>query len=228
SLESQTIHLTTGKGTTSVVPINPKGRAALDAEDPPQGLKPGLRGSFVGTSELVPFLFLLLWTATIFCMNFLRFLMLLALAVWLGALVFFPFVAATAFSALPSTHMAGLVVRGSLLNLHTMGFVCGVVFLICSLIYNRLLLGRSKALAFSHILIVLMLALTAISQFRIIPQMEALRLTAGEINQLASSNPVRVQFESLHVWSTRVEGAVLALGIILLYVTANRLAITRP
>jgi len=210
------------------VPINPKGRAALDAEDPPQGLKPGLRGSFVGTSELVPFLFLLLWTATIFCMNFLRFLMLLALAVWLGALVFFPFVAATAFSALPSTHMAGLVVRGSLLNLHTMGFVCGVVFLICSLIYNRLLLGRSKALAFSHILIVLMLALTAISQFRIIPQMEALRLTAGEINQLASSNPVRVQFESLHVWSTRVEGAVLALGIILLYVTANRLAITRP
>jgi hypothetical protein len=176
----------------------------------------------------VPFLFLLLWTATIFCMNFLRFLMLLALAVWLGALVFFPFVAATAFSALPSTHMAGLVVRGSLLNLHTMGFVCGVVFLICSLIYNRLLLGRSKALAFSHILIVLMLALTAISQFRIIPQMEALRLTAGEINQLASSNPVRVQFESLHVWSTRVEGAVLALGIILLYVTANRLAITRP
>ena len=210
------------------MPINPKGRAALDAEDPPQGLKPGLRGSFVGTSELVPFLFLLLWTATIFCMNFLRFLMLLALAVWLGALVFFPFVAATAFSALPSTHMAGLVVRGSLLNLHTMGFVCGVVFLICSLIYNRLLLGRSKALAFSHILIVLMLALTAISQFRIIPQMEALRLTAGEINQLASSNPVRVQFESLHVWSTRVEGAVLALGIILLYVTANRLAITRP
>jgi hypothetical protein len=154
--------------------------------------------------------------------------MLLSLAVWLGALIFFPFVAATAFGALPTSHMAGLVVRGSLLNLHTMGFVCGAVFLICSLIYNCLLLARSKTLAFSHILIVLMLALTAISQFRIIPHMEALRVAAGEINQLASSDPTRVQFESLHVWSTRVEEAVLVLGIILLYLTSKRLSTARP
>ena len=161
-------------------------------------------------------------------MNFLRFLMLLALAVWLGALIFFPFVAATAFSALPSTHMAGLVVRGSLLKLHTIGFICGAIFLICSLIYNRARLGRFKAFAMSHVLIVLMLALTAISQFRIIPQMEELRLAAGEINQLATSDPIRAQFESLHVWSTRVEGAVLVLGIILLYLTSRRLATVRP
>lgn len=154
--------------------------------------------------------------------------MLLALATWLGALIFFPFVAATAFSALPTSHMAGLVVRGSLLNLHTMGFVCGVGFLICSLIYNRLLLGRSKAFAFSHILVVLMLALTAISQFRIIPRMESLRVAAGEINQLAPANAVRTQFDSLHVWSTRVEGAVLVLGIILLYLTSKRLSTARP
>ncbi len=161
-------------------------------------------------------------------MNFLRFLMLLALAVWLGALFFFPVVAATAFSALPTAHTAGLVVRGSLLKLHDIGFVCGAVFLLGSLIYNRVLLGQSKAFAISHILIVCMLALTAISQFRIIPQMEALRIAAGEISQLAASDPIRVQFESLHVWSTRVEVAVLLLGIILLYLTAKRLATTRP
>lgn len=154
--------------------------------------------------------------------------MLLALAAWLGTLIFFPFVAATAFSALPTAHMAGLVVRGSLLKLHTIGLICGVVFLICSLIYNRVLLGRLKSFAFSHVLIVLMLALTAISQFRIIPQMEALRVAAGEIDQLGPAEPIRMQFESLHAWSTRVEGAVLVLGIILLYRTAKRLATTRP
>ena len=160
-------------------------------------------------------------------MNFLRFLILLALAIWLGALCFFPVVAATAFSALPSTHMAGLVVRGSLLNLHTIAFVCGTVFLVCSLVYNHLLLGWLKPLAISHILVILMLALTAISQFRIIPQMESLRVTAGEINQLAVTDPIRAQFESLHVWSTRVEGAVLVLGIIVLYLTSKRFAIAR-
>ena len=83
-------------------------------------------------------------------------------------------------------------------------------------------------LSLSHILIGLMLVLTAISQFRIIPRMESLRLAAGEINQLATSDPIRAQFESLHVWSTRVEGAVLVLGIILLYFTSRRLATVRP
>lgn len=161
-------------------------------------------------------------------MNFLRFLMLLALAVWLGALIFFPVVAAAAFSAFPTAHMAGLVVRGSLLKLHDIGFFCGTVFLICSLIYNRVLLGRARVFAFSHTLLVIMLALTAISQFRIIPRMEALRVAAGEIDQLARADPIRAQFQSLHVWSTRVEAAVLVLGIILFYLTAKRLATTRP
>lgn len=153
--------------------------------------------------------------------------MLMALAVWLGALIFFPFVAESAFSALPTAHMAGLVVSGSLLKLHWMGFACGAVFLVCSLVYARTLLGRAKPFAFSHILIVFMFALTAISQFRIIPQMESLRVAAGEINQLAPSDPIRMQFDWLHVWSTRVEGAVLVLGIILLYLTSKRFATAR-
>ena len=161
-------------------------------------------------------------------MNFLRFAMLLALVVWLGALIFFPVVAQTAFSALPTVQMAALVVRGSLLKLHWMGLGCGVVFLASSLIYNRALLGRTRALAFSHILIVVMLALTAVSQFRIIPRMETLRISAGEVNALAASDPTRLEFELLHAWSTRVEVAVLALGIILLYATSRRLTGTRP
>jgi len=153
--------------------------------------------------------------------------MFLALAVWLGALIFFPLVAQTSFSVLPSAHLAGLVVRGSLLKLHWIGMICGAIFLMSSLLYNRLLLGRTRMLALSHILVLLMLALTALSQFRIIPQMESLRLAAGEINTLAPSDPVRMQFDSLHVWSTRIEGTVLVLGIAVLYALSRRLASTR-
>src|SRR5258708_2935749 len=159
---------------------------------------------------------------TIYPMNFLRFLILLALAVWLGALIFFPVVAQTAFSVLPSTHLAGLVVRGTLLTLHWMAFVSGAVFLASSLLYNRATHGTVRALSLSHIMVAAMLTLTAISQFHIIPTMDTLRAAAGEMAPLAAGNPIRQQFDSLHAWSTRLEGTVLVLGLIVLYSTARR------
>jgi Domain of unknown function (DUF4149) len=160
-------------------------------------------------------------------MGLLRFLMLLSLGVWLGGLVFFPMVAATAFSALPTAQLAGLVVRGSLLKLHWIGLVCGAVFIATSLAYERVARGRVRVFSFSNLLVVAMLALTAASQFRIIPAMEALRRSAGEINSLAASDPIRTHFESLHALSTRVEGAVLLFGLIVLYLTSRRLAASR-
>ena len=160
-------------------------------------------------------------------MGLLRFLMLLALAVWLGALIFFPVVAQTSFTVLPSTHLAGLVVRNSLIALHWMGFVSGIVFLACSLIYNRLALGRLRAPALSHILVIFMLALTAISQFKIIPRMDALRVSVGEISTLPTGNPIRAEFNSLHIWSTRIETAVLLLGLVVLYSVARRFSNSR-
>ena len=152
-----------------------------------------------------------------------RFLMLLSLAVWLGALVFFPAVAQTAFATLPP-HSAGLVVRDSLLKLHWMAFVCGFVYLASSLFYNRLSLGGARSLSESHMLIVVMLALTAVSQFQIIPRMDALRISAGEIASLPADSPMRAQFDSLHTWSTRLEETILMLGLPLLYLTSRRLS----
>jgi hypothetical protein len=157
-------------------------------------------------------------------MTFLRFIMLLALAVWIGALIFFPVVAQISFTVLPSPHLAGLVVRNSLINLHWMGFLAGIMFLTGSLIYNRVTIGRFRVPALSHILAIIMVALTAISQFQIIPRMDALRISAGEIAVLSASNPIRAQFDSLHVWSTRIETAVLLLGLMVLYSVARRLS----
>src|ERR1700690_361373 len=100
-------------------------------------------------------------------MPFLRFLMFLSLVVWLGCLVFFPVVAQSAFSVLPSRHLAGLVVGRSLGILHWMGLVSGVVFLASSVIYNPASRGAAHLFSARHLLVGAMLALTLISQFGI-------------------------------------------------------------
>jgi hypothetical protein len=95
------------------------------------------------------------------------------------------------------------------------------------MIDNRLTVARPRVFALSHILTVVMLALTTISQFWIIPRMDVLRITVGEISALPESNPLRSQFDSLHVWSTRIEMAVLVLGLIVLYSIARRFSTSR-
>jgi uncharacterized membrane protein len=157
-------------------------------------------------------------------MSFLRYLMLLSLIVWIGGLIFFAFVLApTLFSVLPSRHLAGNVVGQSLGALHWMGIISGLVFLVSSLVYNRLSRG-TFALGARQVLICLMLALTLTSQFGIIPHMDQLRASiGGEIDSVPLDNPVRTQFDALHVWSTRVEGGVLLLGLVVVYATASSL-----
>ena len=155
-------------------------------------------------------------------MTFLRFIILLSLIVWIGGLIFFPVVAQTAFSVLPTRTLAGLVVGRSLGVLHWMGMISGVVFLISSLLYNRFCSGSLHAFGLGHILIIVMLALTVISQFGIIPRMDVLRTSIhGEIDSVPPDNPARAQFDVLHAWSTRVEEGVLLLGLVLVYVTAR-------
>ena len=150
--------------------------------------------------------------------------MLLSLIVWLGALIFFPVVAQTAFSVLPTRHLAGSVVGRSLGILHWMGMISGAVFLASSLIYSRLSAGTPHGFATRNVLICLMLVLTLVSQFGIIPRMGTLRASIGEIDSVTADNPARLQFDALHRWSTRVEGGVLLLGLVVAYLTSRSLA----
>ena len=155
-------------------------------------------------------------------MSFLRFLMLLSLVVWVGGLMFFAFVLApTAFQVLPNTHLAGNVVGRALGKLHWLAIVSGIIFLIASLLYDRVAQGSAQVLAVRHVLIIVMLALTLFSQYWIIPRMDKLRASVSDFAAIPLSDPARVQFDALHVWSTRVEGAVLLLGLIAVYMTAS-------
>ena len=159
-------------------------------------------------------------------MSFLRFLMLLSLVVWLGGLIFLAFVEVpTAFTPglLPTRHMAGSIVGRSLDLLHYMAIVSGIVFLAASMLYSRMATGNARPLAARHLLIVLMLLLTVISQFAISPKMHALRAEVSVIDNVPLDNPLRREFDRLHVWSEKFEEAVLLLGLVALYTTAQAL-----
>ena len=152
--------------------------------------------------------------------------MLLALVVWIGGIIFLAFVEAPAvFSPglLPTRHMAGSIIGRSVDILHDMAIVSGFVFLIASMLHYRMTVGNTRPLALRHLLIVLMLVLTMISQFAISPKMHTLRAQAGVIDDLALNDPVRAKFDRLHAWSEGFESAVLLLGLIAIFRTAQEL-----
>lgn len=147
--------------------------------------------------------------------NFLRFLMLLSLAVWLGGIVFFGAVMAPAlFSILPKRELAGAVVTRTLGGLHWIGIVAAVVFLACSVVATR-------SIAWRDWLVGAMLALTLVSQFGVSRRMQALRADMVEIDAVAQSDPRRVEFNRLHRISTGLEQAVLLLGLVVLWSAAR-------
>jgi hypothetical protein len=157
-------------------------------------------------------------------MTCLRFLMFLALIVWVGGIIFLSFVEApTAFSVAPTRHVAGTVVGHSPGILHWMGLFSGVIFLGSSMLLSSLATGSAQPLAARHVLICAMLLLTVVSQFGISPKMATLRAQFGDIDTVPPTDAGRVQFDSLHQWSVRLEVAVLALGLVVVYLVARPL-----
>jgi Domain of unknown function (DUF4149) len=157
--------------------------------------------------------------------NFLKFLMLLALVVWIGGIVFFGAVLApTVFSVLPTHDLAGKVVSRSLWILHFMGIVCGIVYLICSMVLSYIRRGTPEPFALRHLAVVLMLAVTIIGHEAVAKPMLRLRDQMGVIDTMAENDPRRVEFNRMHVWSTRLEETVLVLGLGVLWGTARRLS----
>lgn len=145
----------------------------------------------------------------------LRALILLLIVLWLGGVMFFPVVAATAFSTLTDTHAAGTIVGRCLRVLHYEGLVAGTIIIV--LIWAASRVGAYTRRVFLPVIFALaMLALTAFSQFWIIPKMEGHRLAAGgAIDAVAADNPDRVAFNKLHGVSEHVEEGVLLAGIVL-------------
>ena len=139
----------------------------------------------------------------------------LALIVWLGAEIFYPIVAAIAFTALrPDTHAAGAIVGELLRILHEMGLVSGTVALIMLVLAPVLGVYRQRKVLAPMALLAVMIVLTIYSQFAVIPAMESDRIAVGgTIDAADAANPSRIDFNKLHRRAEHVEEAILLLGL---------------
>ena len=150
----------------------------------------------------------------------LRALRLLAMVAWVGGLGFFAFVVApVAFHSLASAHDAGLVVGGSLRVLHWIGLVGGMAFCLATAwLWLWAEVPARVGFAIQLALTAVMLAVTAYSQFSILPAMERDRVQAGgDIAMAALEDAGRVDFERLHRLSERLEGLVFFCGLGVVY-----------
>jgi hypothetical protein len=151
-------------------------------------------------------------------MNFLKFLMLLAITLWLGGIVFFTAIEApTILHTISDRALGGAIISHSLFELHNFGIACGVIFLGCSMIYSRRSQGKIKAAAPEHLLVLLMLGCTLISQRAVLPAITLLRYAPANVGTAA-------EFARLHAWSVSLEAATLLFGLIVLYFLARRLS----
>src|SRR5215469_9031971 len=97
----------------------------------------------------------------------------LSLSLWLGADAFLSFVVAPgAFSILGSRDAAGMMVGYCLARLHFAGIFLGLLFLAARLLRTRDLAGFTTA---TSLCVVLMVILTAASQFTVSNRMERLK-----------------------------------------------------
>lgn len=159
-----------------------------------------------------------------------RSLILLGLVIWLGGLLFFGAVLApVAFgSLLPmfsdpafGVHVAGTMVRISLLRLHDIGLIVGVILLLLCILERVARLTR-RMIVPQLVLLAAMIALTAYSQFSVIPRMDALRLHSGAgIASLQRDNPTRENFDRLHNLTTQLESIVVLCGVALVVLYAR-------
>ncbi len=134
----------------------------------------------------------------------------LSLSLWLGSDAFLSFVVAPgAFAILGNRDAAGMMVGYSLARLHFAGILLGLIFLVARLLRTRDLGSFTAAAA---LCVVLMVVLTAASQFTVSNRMERLKKEMVSVQNTPENDPQRVEFNRLHHISVAYEGAVLLLG----------------
>src|SRR5215468_2806992 len=149
--------------------------------------------------------------------NIFRTLEFLGLSVWLGSDIFLSFVVAPgAFRVLaPNRDQAGAVVGFALTKMHVIGMACGIVVLLLRLLRAKSI--SSVVVAPAALCLMLMIALTAVSQLTVTPKMAALRVRMGSIQATATDSTLLAEFGRLHQISVSLEGGVLLAGFACTY-----------
>lgn len=154
----------------------------------------------------------------------LRFVYVLALAVWLGGMAILGgVVAPTIFQTLQAADpesgraFAGLAFSAILARFHYLAYGCGILILVM-LIVIALLGPRPKHFAVRCGIVVGMLLVAAYSGVVVLGEINAIQREVGTLpSRLAAGDPRRVRFDELHELSTRLMMVNLFGALALLY-----------
>jgi uncharacterized membrane protein len=149
----------------------------------------------------------------------LRFIYLLSIALWIGGIAFFSFMAAPSiFKVLPREE-AGRVVNDIFPKYYWQGLVCGAIALVTSVAlgirdrWTMLLIVRTMTIG---VMVIGILYAVVILQ----PKIQAVKAQTTAFESLAPTDPLRLEFGRLHGRSFSVNAAVLLLGVIVVFITA--------
>ena len=154
----------------------------------------------------------------------LRLLQLMAMVIWAGGLIFFAFVLApTAFHTLPTIHLAGQVVGASLKVFNVLALSCGAIFLIATGLMVRKAPMRTRGrYEMEFLLAGVMLLATAYLHWNVIPSMDAdMAQAGGDTSKVEATNPAKIHFDKLHIRSERVEGGVMLISFVVLFLMSR-------
>jgi uncharacterized membrane protein len=149
----------------------------------------------------------------------LRFIYLLSIALWIGGMAFFSFLAAPSIFAVLPRQDAGKVVSDIFPKYYWQGIICGAVALVTSVVLG--MRGRWNVLLILRtIMIAVMLIGVLYSVVILQPQIHAVRAQITAFETLSPTDPLRLEFGRLHGRSFSVNAAVLLLGVIVVFITA--------
>ena len=148
-----------------------------------------------------------------------RFLQYFSLGAWVGSIVYFIVFTQGIFPVVNNNDLTGLLVGYALGRLHVMGIVAGVVSLLSTAAAEKSVGSLVQPAA---LLVFVMLVLTMVSQYGVIARMDVLKLQMGSVSATPADNPLRIAFDRLHMYSVRLESAVLLSGLVALFLTARQ------
>jgi hypothetical protein len=131
-------------------------------------------------------------------------------------------VAPSAFSVLPTRELAGVMVTSSIGKIEVLGLVLGAVLLLMHAARWRTNPSGRSVKALQALLLLLMIASAGLSRFWVSPAMVSLRAQmGGHIDDVATTDPLRIQFNDLHQYSVGLMSAAMISGLVVLFLTVR-------
>jgi p-aminobenzoyl-glutamate transporter AbgT len=148
------------------------------------------------------------------------FVYLLALACWLGGMIFFALLMApVVFSTLPISE-AGKVMATLFPRYYVLGYIAGGIACVLAIYFTAANVARLWW-GFTTVALVIALALTFYAGLIVRPQVDAIRT----VNEEPNPDPARkAEFDRLHQLSVSLNGVVIVLNLLALATTAAALA----